>query len=105
MVGRKVTNKASKTARGFLTDALETIEDRGFIYGDPAINHLRIAQLWSVYFERSVEPHDVAMAMALVKVARLIESKHHQDSVLDACAYLSLFGELAGKDWSDLDTY
>lgn len=105
MDGQKASKQGEIRAKDYLTDAIEIIGDRGLVYGDPGINHLRIAQLWSVYFERSIEPYDVAMAMALVKIARLIETKQHNDSVLDACAYLSIFGELANKNWSELDTY
>lgn len=95
----------SKRAKELLADAAELLGERGLAYGEPAINHLRIAQLWSVYFERAIEPYDVAMAMVLVKIARLVETKSHADSVVDAAAYIALFGELVGKDWDDLDAY
>ena len=95
----------SKRASEFLREAIEIIGERGIAYGEPSINHLRIAQLWSVYFEKAIEPHDVAMAMVLVKIARLVESHTHRDSIVDAAAYLAVYGELIGKDWADLDTY
>ena len=95
----------SKRAKELLADAAELLGERGLAYGEPAINHLRIAQLWSVYFERAIEPHDVAMAMVLVKIARLVESHSHGDSIVDAAAYLAVYGELVSKDWSDLDTF
>lgn len=94
-----------KRASELLREAIDIIGERGLAYGEPAINHLRIAQLWSVYFERAIEPHDVAMAMVLVKIARLVESHHHGDSIVDAAAYLAVYGELVGKDWDDLDAY
>ena len=104
-MGENLQKTQQKRAKELLANAIEIIGERGLEYGEPAINHLRIAQLWSVYFERAIEPHDVAMAMALVKVARLVETKRHQDSVVDAAAYLAVYGELVGKDWTDLDAY
>lgn len=98
----------SKRAKELLTDAAEILGDRGLAYGQPSINHLRISQLWSVYFERAIEPHDVAMAMVLVKIARLMETRTGDkgiDSVMDGAAYLAIFGELANKNWDDLDAY
>ena len=95
----------SRRAKEFLSEAIELLGERGLAYGEPAINHLRIAQLWSVYFERAIQPEDVAMAMVLVKIARLVETGSHKDSIVDAAAYLGVYGELITKDWSDLDTY
>ena len=98
----------SKRAKELLVEAAEIMGDRGLAYGEPSINHLRIAHFWSVYFERAIEPHEVAMAMALVKIARLMETRTGDsgyDSVKDGAAYLAIFGELANKDWTDLDTF
>lgn len=104
-MGNAYTKTQSKRASELLRDAIDIIGERGLAYGEPSINHLRIAQLWSVYFERAIEPHDVAMAMVLVKIARLVESHSHGDSIVDAAAYLAVYGELVSKDWSDLDTF
>jgi len=92
-------------ASELLNEASDTVKDRGLIYGSPAINHLRIAQLWSAYLERSIEPHEVAVCMLLVKISRLQETPSHIDSYLDAASYAAIAGELATLDWKDLDTY
>jgi hypothetical protein len=92
-------------ANEILDEAKDLILDRGADYGSPAINHLRISQYWSTYLERHIEPHEVAICMALVKIARLQESPHHQDSHKDGCAYLALAGQIASTDWDDLDSY
>ena len=63
----------SKRAKEFLNEAIELLGERGLAYGEPAINHLRIAQLWSVYFERAIQPEDVAMAMVL---GNIVTGKH-----------------------------
>ena len=41
--------------------------------------------------------------MALVKIARLIETKNHEDSYLDLVAYSAIAGELATMDWEDFN--
>lgn len=92
-------------ATSLLSETAEIVRDRGLVYGSPADNHLRIAKLWSVYLERAIEPEQVAMCMALVKVARLIESPKHLDSYQDAAAYLCIAAEISHIDWNDLDNY
>ena len=88
-----------------LSEAKDLIFDRGADYGSPAVNHLRISQLWSTYLERHIEPNEVAICMALVKIARIQESPHHEDSYKDCAAYIGLAGQIASTDWDDLDSY
>jgi hypothetical protein len=92
-------------ANDILNEASDLIADRGKDYGLAALNHLRIAKLWSAYLERNIEPHEVAICMALVKISRLQESPNHSDSYKDGCAYVALAGQIASTDWSDLDSY
>ena len=92
-------------ANDILDEAKDLIADRGKDYGLAALNHLRIAKLWSAYLEREIEPHEVAICMALVKVARLVESPFHEDSYKDCAAYIAIAGQIASTDWSDLDSY
>ena len=87
----------------FLDEAKNALFDRGRAYGHPAVNHQRIASLWSTYLEYPVKAEDVAICMALVKIARLIESKNHEDSYLDLVAYSAIAGELATMDWEDFN--
>ena len=70
-------------ANEILDEAKDLILDRGADYGTPAINHLRIARLWSTYLDHHIEPNEVAICMALVKIARIQESPHHADSFKD----------------------
>jgi len=92
-------------ATSLLNETAEIIKNRGLVYGSPSVNHLRIAKLWSVYLERAIEPEQVAMCMALVKIARLIESPKHVDSYADAAAYLAIAAEISNIDWDDFDNY
>ena len=92
-------------ATSLLNETAEIIKNRGLVYGSPSVNHRRIAKLWSVYLERAIEPEQVAMCMALVKIARLIESPKHVDSYADAAAYLAIAAEISNIDWDDFDNY
>lgn len=69
--------------------------DRNKNYGDPKVNHQRIADLWSTYMGVKFEPTQVAICLALVKIARLIETPDHADSFVDLAAYAAIAGEIA----------
>lgn len=88
----------------FLAKADHLLEIRGLKYGEPTGNHMRIAQLWGAYLGYPVEPHEVAVCMALVKISRIHEQADHKDSYEDAIAYMAIAGHIATADWDDLDT-
>lgn len=81
----KILSKADELTHG----------DRNKNYGTPLTNHERIASLWSTYLETEIRPDQVAICMALVKVARLIQTPDHLDSYIDGAAYLAIAGEIA----------
>lgn len=72
--------------------------DRAKDYGQPRINHQRIADLWSVILGIEVSPAQVAICMAQVKLSRLVHTPDHLDSYIDAAAYLGIAGEIATSD-------
>jgi hypothetical protein len=67
--------------------------DRQEDYGDKLKNHQNIADFWSVFLQKKITAHDVAICMALVKVARLM-NQHKKDSYLDMAAYAAIAGEI-----------
>lgn len=69
--------------------------DREAAYGPPEVNFLRIAKGWSVILQTGVTPEQVALCMAWLKIARLINGPHY-DSYVDGAAYMALAGELSG---------
>lgn len=71
-----------------------TASDRQKQYGDPQTNHRRIADLWSTYLEQEIRPEQVAICMALVKIARLMQTQS-ADSFIDLAAYAAIAGEIA----------
>lgn len=80
-------------AGDFLNEAKATIEDRGMDYGHPTDNMSRTASLWSAYLEMPVTDYQVAMCLALVKVARSMESSK-VDNYIDGSAYFAISGQL-----------
>ena len=70
--------------------------DRQKEYGDKLKNHQNIADLWSVFLEKKFTDHDVAICMALVKVARLM-NQHEKDSYIDMAAYAVIAGEIEAR--------
>jgi len=66
-------------------------EDRSRYYGSPLTNHARIATLWNVQLgpklKQPIEPAEVALMMVGLKLARLVNSPSHRDSVVDIAGY------------------
>ncbi len=81
------------TAREILNEAADTIAERGLTHGHYDLTMLRTAKLWSDFLEREIDPIDVAICMALVKLARSMESAK-VDTYIDAAAYLAIAGQL-----------
>ncbi len=67
--------------------------DRQEDYGDKLTNHENIANFWTAYLNFNVTPQDVAIYMALVKIARL-KHAHKKDSYVDLAAYAAIAGEI-----------
>ena len=82
--------------KDILNQAMQaTSGDRNEKYGEPENNFAKIASLWNAYFENGFFcAHDVAMMLALMKVAR-ISSGMTEDSYADLCGYAACAGELA----------
>ena len=70
--------------------------DRHKDYGDKVTNHKNIAALWSIFLQTKITAHNVAVCMALVKVARLMH-QHKKDSYIDMAAYAAIAGEIEAR--------
>ena len=70
--------------------------DRQAQYGPPAENFARIAAGWEVILGVPVAPDQVALCMAWLKIARLVNGPH-RDSYVDGAGYLALAGELSDR--------
>jgi hypothetical protein len=81
----------------YLTEAKAIIQDRGMDYGHPTDNMSRTASLWAAYLEMPIEPYQVAMCLALVKVARSMETGK-VDNYIDGAAYFAISGSLRTEE-------
>ncbi len=80
----ELLKKASELVRG----------DRHIEYGDKTLNHINIAGLWSSYLNVNINPHDVAVMMCLLKIARLKQGSRTEDTYVDAAAYMAIAREI-----------
>ena len=64
-------------------------------YGSPENNFKTIADLWTVYKGVNFTAVDVAMMMALLKIARIKNGGGTGDSFIDLAGYAACGGELA----------
>ena len=90
------TNDGVKMNRTALLEAAEhaVTGDRETDYGTPEQNFARIADLWTAYLCRSIEPHDVAAMMILLKLARVAGGQYKNDNWVDVAGYAACGAEL-----------
>lgn len=64
-------------------------------YGTPEDNFSTIAKLWTIYRGATFTAKDVAMMMALLKIARIRSGHYSADSYVDLAGYAACAGEIA----------
>lgn len=83
------------TRKETLDNALKCVcGERQDQYGSPEDNFGRIAKLWTDYLGHEVTPVDVAMMMALLKIARVKTGTATEDSFVDLAGYAACGAEL-----------
>ena len=86
------------TREKVLKDAITCVcGDREQEYGTPENNFGLIAILWSAYKGVNFTPVDVAMMMALLKVARIRTGRGKMDCFVDLAGYAACAAEIAGE--------
>lgn len=73
-------------------------QDRAADHGDVEDTFGRTARYWTLYKGVPFDATEVAMMMALLKVARQQSNREHPDNYVDGCGYLAIAGELAAGD-------
>lgn len=84
-------------AKDYLNEARAILEDRQADYGHPSDTMQRTARLWSAYLELPIEAHHVAVCMALVKLARSMDSRK-VDNWVDCLGYIGIAGQIQEGD-------
>lgn len=78
--------------------------DRQDHYGTAEDNFNRIAQRWSQFLNIKIEPWQVGIMMADLKIARMANGPHN-DSFVDGIGYLALAAELSSGDSKTIAEY
>lgn len=88
------------TTRAEILDAAKKIVtgDREKQYGKPEDNFAVIAEFWTTYIGHPISSEDVAIMMALLKIARIRSGNYKTDSFIDGVGYLSLGGEISARN-------
>lgn len=71
--------------------------DRMQEYGDLEDNFAIIRDLWNTYAGTELSAADVAIMMALLKIARIRANGQHYDSYVDLAGYAACAAELAAE--------
>ena len=72
--------------------------DRAATYGDAFAMHSQIAFMWGAILKCTIRPHQVALLMAALKLARAAHNPKHEDNFIDLCGYAALASEMANGD-------
>ena len=83
-------------------EMLEIIErticqERQSQYGNPENSFGLIAEYWSTYLQRPINPIQVADMMELLKIARSQNQAYHEDNYIDRAGYAILAGVIAAR--------
>jgi hypothetical protein len=90
--------KEPSPAANILQLAAKLIDgDRDEQHGNRYLCHSNIAKQWEAYLGVEVTPVDVALMMALLKIARTKSGELNNDCFVDGCGYIALAGELSAK--------
>ena len=90
--------KKSMHRKEILEHAMKCVcGDREQDYGSPENNFQRIATFWSDYLEEEISSKDVAVMLALLKIARIASGHAKEDNWVDLAGYAACGGEIESK--------
>lgn len=93
------TEPVALTRESVLNSAKEIVlGGRDAEYGGPEDSFKTIANLWSAYRGESYSAADVALMLAMLKIARLKTNPTHRDSWIDLAGYAACGGECSGRE-------
>ena len=97
-----ISNKGKTMTNYTRSEILDTAKeyvtkDRAATHGDMESNLTTISELWSVYLNTNIKPHDVGVMMNLLKCARIKSNPRNPDNWQDAAGYMACGGELAAE--------
>lgn len=94
----ELTNEIAAKREQCLKEAMNVVcMDRELQYGTPEDNFQKIADLWSAYRNEEFSSLDVAMMMALMKIARIVGGTFKEDNFIDLAGYAACGMEVASE--------
>lgn len=95
---KEIRKESTMTREDVLNDAKECVcKNRENDYGSPEDSFQTIANLWTAYLDHGVSAKDVAVMMALLKIARIKTGTFKADSWVDLAGYAACGGEIASR--------
>ena len=96
---------ADRSLSEWIDAATDTLHNRGFEYGDPRSNLLRIYRICRALGIQLRDPSELALVFIATKLSRMVESPQREDSYLDLIGYGAILARLrfSAEDWYDLD--
>jgi len=85
----------------WIDEARDILNERGFEYGDPRSNLLRVFKIARTLGVQLRDPADLALVFIATKLSRMVESPQREDSYLDLIGYASVLAACRYADWSD----
>lgn len=76
----------------------ELVAGRVAVYGDPTTTFVQIAQVWSGILGVHVNPTDVPLCLAGMKLVRTAVTPDYADNSDDVDGYMDIFRQIVGKD-------
>ena len=98
-------NPEDRALSDWISDAGDTLGERGLEYGDPRDNFLRIFYIAKTLGIQLRDPSDVALLFIATKLSRMVESQSREDSYIDLIGYAAILAQCRFTDWNDFDTY
>jgi hypothetical protein len=79
--------------------------ERNTQYDEPSADFARTAAMWTAYFGIPIAMHDVAAAIAMLKLSRIRHNPDHLDNWVDLAGYAACGADVAGavKDVLEAD--
>jgi len=100
-----ISNKEVILENGdFLKASARAIGERRETYGSPREGFDRAAVIASALLDKQVLPHEIALILHAVKLARIASSPANPDHYIDGISYLAFAGEFMEVEPARYDT-
>lgn len=93
------------TRKEILEAAMSAVSRDNYVFDEQENNFQLIANFWNIYLKGveggDLEGDDVAVMMALLKIARIMTGYGGMDSYIDLAGYAACAGEVRTADWDE----